>query len=244
MGAHLARAGLLVLFPIAAAVLGSITAARRPPGPKVTSGVQQFAAGVVFAAAAVEVLPELTASGHLTAAVTGFCAGVAVLLGLQAAERRASAKAKTTGTAGFPTGMLAAIAVDLLIDGVLVGIGATLGSNQGIILTIALTLEIAFLALAVTSELSESVGTAKAAAASSAVSLAVPLGALIAVTGLAHAPAWLFTAVLAAGIAALMFLVAEELITEAHEEAPDTPILTAMFFAGFIILYLLDRLGG
>jgi len=32
--------------------------------------------------------------------------------------------------------------------------------------------------------------------------------------------------------------------TEAHEEAPDTPVLTGLFFAGFIILYVLDRLGG
>ncbi|WP_051450174.1 ZIP family metal transporter [Actinospica robiniae] len=244
MGSHLARAGLLVLFPIAAAVLGSLAAARRPPGPKFTSGVQHFAAGVVFAAAAVEVVPQLQASGHLPAAVVGFCVGVAILLGLQAAERRTEKAAEISGRAGFPTGMLVAIAVDLVIDGVLVGIGATLGANQGMILTVALTLEIGFLALAVTSELRESLGMLKAAAIASSLSLAVPIGALIAVVGLAHAPAWLFTAVLAAGIAALMFLVAEELITEAHEEAPDTPILTAMFFAGFIILYVLDRLGG
>jgi len=244
MGSHLARAGVLVLFPIAAAIIGSIMAAVRPPGAKVTSGVQHFAAGVVFAAAAAEVLPDVSAGGHLPAAVIGFSIGVAVLLGLQAMERRTEAKTKQSGTAGFPAGMLAAIAVDLVIDGILVGIGATLGSNQGMILTVALTLEIGFLSLAVTAELSESSDTVKAGIVSSSLALAVPVGAVIAVVGLAHAPQWLFVAVLAAGVAALMFLVAEELITEAHEEAPDTPVLTGLFFAGFIILYVLDRLGG
>jgi ZIP family zinc transporter len=58
-GADLARAGVLVAFPVAAAIIGSAVAASRPPGPKVTSGVQHFAAGVVFAAAAGEVLPDL-----------------------------------------------------------------------------------------------------------------------------------------------------------------------------------------
>ena len=54
-----ADATVLVLFPIAAAGVGAGVAGWRPPGTKVTSGVQHFAAGVVFAAVAGEVLPDL-----------------------------------------------------------------------------------------------------------------------------------------------------------------------------------------
>lgn len=244
MSSSLVRAGVLVAFPVAAAIVGSVVAAFRPPGPKTSSAVQHFAAGVVFAAAAGEVLPQLKDQGHLLAAVVGFVVGVALMLGLQQLERRADARAEQTGRAGLPVGLIAAVGVDLLIDGVLVGLGATLGTRQGIILTVALTLEIAFLALAVAAELAETVGRGRAAVISSALALAVVLGALIAVLALAHAPASVLAAVLAGGIAALLFLVTEELIAEAHETAEDTPLLTALFFAGFLALYALERIGG
>jgi len=48
-------------------------------------------------------------------------------------------------------------------------------------------------------------------------------------------------ALLAFGVAALLYLVTEELLVEAHEEV-ETPIQTAMFFAGFILLFMIDML--
>ena len=54
-----AQAGLLVAFPVAAAVIGSVIAAVRAPGPDVVSGIQHFAAGVVLAALVCEVMPAL-----------------------------------------------------------------------------------------------------------------------------------------------------------------------------------------
>ncbi|AMR29526.1 hypothetical protein A0257_22135 [Hymenobacter psoromatis] len=44
--------------------------------------------------------------------------------------------------------------------------------------------------------------------------------------------------VLSFGLAALLFLVTQELLTEAHEE-PESPWLTAMFFLGFLVFLLL-----
>lgn len=97
---------------------------------------------------------------------------------------------------------------------------------------------------AVTAELAESASRARAAVISAALALAVPAGAVIAVLALSQAPAAVLAAVLAGGIAALLFLVTEELITEAHESATDTPVLTALFFAGFLALYALEGIGG
>jgi zinc transporter ZupT len=45
--------------------------------------------------------------------------------------------------------------------------------------------------------------------------------------------------VLSFGVAALMYLVVEELLTKAHE-VQETPLITAAFFAGFVALYLLE----
>ena len=47
--------------------------------------------------------------------------------------------------------------------------------------------------------------------------------------------------VLSFGAAALMYLVVEELLTEAHE-VKETPLIAAPFFAGCVALYLLELL--
>jgi ZIP family zinc transporter len=49
---------------------------------------------------------------------------------------------------------------------------------------------------------------------------------------------WL-EAMLAFAAAVLLYLVTEELLVEAHE-VPETPLATAMFFAGFLGLLLLE----
>jgi len=152
--AAVSNAGLLVLFPVGAAALGAGVAAWRRPGPQLTSGIQHFAAGVVFAALGGEVLPDLRREGHLGAVLLGFSAGIALLLALGAyADRqdKAAEQRPRVATGSLPAGLLAAVAIDLLIDGLLVGLGATLGSRQGLVITIALTLEILFLAVSVAS---------------------------------------------------------------------------------------------
>lgn len=48
-------------------------------------------------------------------------------------------------------------------------------------------------------------------------------------------------AVLAFGLAALLYLVTEELLVEAHEVRENT-VTTAMFFVGFLVLLMVDVL--
>lgn len=161
------NAAALVAFPVAASAIGSGIAVVRRPGPKLVSGIQHFAAGVVMAALVGEVLPGLRKEGNLPWAVLGFVAGVATVLSLSAYGRRQDsaqeANPSRTGRGAaaraaavvLPLGLLVTVGIDLLIDGVLVGLGATLGSTQGVILTIALTLEILFLSLSLVAELTD-----------------------------------------------------------------------------------------
>ena len=235
------QAALLVVFPVAAAVAGSAAAALRPPGPRVTSAVQHLAAGVVFAAVAGEVLPDLRAEGNLAWAAAGFTTGVAVVLVLGAYSRRQerAATRRRAATAALPVGLLATVGVDLLIDGMLVGLGASLGENQGLILTVALTLEILFLGLAVCVELLElGVPRLRSVAVTAGLGLLTAVGAIGSAALLGGADPSVLAFVLAFGAAALLYLVVEELLVEAHEEV-ETPLLGAMFFVGFLALYLL-----
>lgn len=232
----------LVAFPATAAIVGSVIAALRAPGPKLTSGVQHFAAGVVLAALVGEVLPDLRGQGRLGWAVVGFAAGTAVLLTLGALSRRVESRDTPPGSSRLPAGLLAAVGIDLLLDGVLVGLGASLGAKQGLILTIALTIEILFVGLSVTLELTgNGIGKLRAVVVTSLIGLATAVGAIGAALALHGANPTVLALVLAFGAAALLYLVVEELLIEAHEQA-ETVALSAMFFLGFLIIYVLGAL--
>lgn len=237
MSGDVGKAAVLVTIPIAAAVAGSVIAAWRAPGEKTTIGIQHFAAGVVFAAVAGEVLPDVREEA-LAPVVTGFALGVALLLVLRQFAERAEAAAQQ-GPA-LPVGLLATIGIDLAIDGLLVGLGVTLGKSQGRVLTIALTLEVLFLALSMTGSLNErGFSPPRAAAIPSLLSLSMAVGAIGGAALLSGASEPLRAGVLAFGAAALLYLVTEELLVEAHE-GRDTPLLTAMFFVGFMALFTLE----
>ena len=243
---------LLVSFPVAPGALGSSIAAVRPPRPRVVSGIQHFAAGVVMAALAGELLPDLRHEGNLAWAAVGFTAGVALVLSLAAYGRRLDnrqlpAAVLSTGVgvaAAVPVGFLATVAIDLLIDGALVGLGAQLGARQGMILTIALTLEILFLTLSLAAELTgRGLTPRQAALTCTGLGVCTAIGAVVAAAVLGDVGPEVMAFVLAFGAAALLYLAVEELLVEAHEQT-ETVLLSAMFFAGFLAIYVLAELGG
>ena len=53
-------------------------------------------------------------------------------------------------------------------------------------------------------------------------------------------PVWI-TGFLSFGLMALLYLVTEELLVEAHEK-PDSPLISAMFFVGFLALLLIEEI--
>lgn len=239
--AALADAATFVAFPIAAVIIGSVVAVLRPPGPTTTSAVQHFAAGVVMAALAGEVLPDLRNAGSLPWAIAGFVAGTAVMLALGALGRRLEHKQESIGS-GLPVGLLAAVGTDLLLDGMLVGLGASLGARQGLILTVALTIEILFVGLSVSLTLTRNgLSRMHAVAVTSSLGLVLAAGALGGAAALGRAGSQTLALVLAFGAAALLYLVVEELLTEAHEHA-ETAFLGAMFFLGFLTIYVLGAM--
>lgn len=65
----------------------------------------------------------------------------------------------------------------------------------------------------------------------------IPIGTGSGLLILNFLPSAFFIEALSFGAAALLYLVIEELLVEAHE-TKDTPIITASFFLGFLILLL------
>jgi ZIP family zinc transporter len=233
------------LLPAVVMIAGAALAVWRAPGPKMRSAILHFAAGVIFSVVAVELLPDIVQHHAPYEVAIGFGLGVATMLGLryftQRLEKQQEASPETTASASasLPWGLLVAIGIDILIDGLLLGIGFAAGAKEGTLLAIALTIELLSLGLATAVELRDgghSKGRAVAIVAGT--SLMLLLGAGIGNTVLRGATGNLLEIVLSFGLAALLFLVTEELLTEAHEET-ETPLLTLSFFVGFLLFLLL-----
>ncbi len=221
------------LIPVGAAVVGGGVAVWREPGPTLVSTIQHFAAGVVFAAAAGEILPDVMHGGSPTATLIGGALGVLVMLLIKKFEERAKG----------PVGLLAAVGVDILVDGLVLGLAFIGGQKAGLLLTIALTVEILFLGLTVTTELNEFLKSRwKIFATTAALSLLLPLGA-IAAAPVNLLPAVMVTGFLSFGLMALLYLVTEELLVDAHQK-PDTVWISSAFFVGFLALLALEELMG
>ncbi|MBN9560377.1 MAG: transporter [Alphaproteobacteria bacterium] len=211
-------------------IIGASVAAVRTPGPAVTSAIQHFAAGVVFAAAASEILPDLKHAGSVLAIVIGGAAGLATMLTVKSLSSRAKGGVS----------LIAVTGIDILIDGLVLGIGFAAGARQGILLTIALTMEILFLGVTMSLELREVVASrVRAIAMTAGIGLLLPLGAAIG-TLAGGLPEFDLAVLFAFGLIALLYLVTEELLVEAHE-MPDSAMITSLFFMGFLLLIVLEE---
>ncbi|KPL69854.1 transporter [Erythrobacter sp. SG61-1L] len=219
------------IVPVTAIVAGALLSLLRTPGPSFVSAMQHLAAGVVFAAAATEILPQIKHDAAPVATLIGGAIGVGAMLLLKALEERA------TGSLA----MVGAVAIDILVDGLVLGLAFLAGEKAGLLLTIALTLEVMFLGVTVTSDLREKVRAAwKVVAIVAAIGLLLPVGAVLA-TPVAVLPQPFIIAFLSFGLMALLYLVTEELLVDAHER-PDSPLISGMFFAGFLGLLIIEEL--
>ncbi len=195
------QAVAFTLIPVVAVLIGSLFAVSRRPSDAFVSAMQHLAAGVVFAAAAAEILPQVMHEGSPIATFTGGALGILVMLSLKALEGRASG----------PIAMLGAVAVDILIDGLVLGLAFVAGGKAGVLLTIALTLEVLFLGLTVTTELGETIKSkARIIGITMGIALLLPIGAAIA-TPVATFPPVVIAGFLSFGLMALLYLVTEEL---------------------------------
>lgn len=221
---------LYTLIPLLAVLAGAIVAVVRRPGASFVSAMQHLAAGVVFAAAATEILPQIKHDASPLATLLGGGAGVAVMLLLKELE----------GRARDPVAMLSAVGIDILVDGLVLGLAFIAGEKAGILLTVALTLEVLFLGVTVAAELSVPASSKiRIIATVLGLSLLLPLGAAIAMP-IALLPLPVIVGFLSFGLMALLYLVTEELLAEAHER-PDSPLISAMFFVGFLGLLIIEE---
>jgi ZIP family zinc transporter len=229
-----------ILLASGAGVLGSVISLFWNLDVKIRSAIQHFAAGAVFAAVAANVIPEVEQLGTLPGIVGGFVAGGLLMIGMKwlvlRFERQGNQKRK------FPAGLAAAAAVDTLIDGALISAGFSANDQVGSVLAIALALELLFLTLSVGVEFREgNLPWWQSLAITGGIALLLLVGAFGAGFLLADVSESTLAIVLSFGAAALLYLIAEELLVE-NVQAEESLFSTVTLFSGFLALLILKLL--
>lgn len=225
--------------PVVAAGGAGVAATVRRPGVRLTSGLQHFAAGVVIAAAALELLPDVVRSTGLVA-VVGFGLGIAVMFGMRALTSRLEERSASASARALPAGIIGATAVDFLIDGLILGAGFTAGGHTGVLLSIALAIEYLFVGLSLAGAMGEGSSKAMVVGVPVLLSMLTVGGALLGVWLLAGVSATVLAGVLAFGAVAFMYLATEELLVEAHERG-ETAIGSSAFYIGFLAVLVIEQ---
>jgi len=248
-----ALAFVYALIPTVVAIIGTVVATFKQPGVTVRSALLHFAAGVIVAVVALDLLPKVTrARGDLLWVVIGFALGVLVMLGVRQLDQRddnqnqgqqeENSAAQQEGTGGWPVGLIAGNVVDQVVGGIVLGVGVVEGQNLGALLSLSMTIEDLSFGLAIATLLGV-VGATRWQMIWTTTWLGLVFVA-VAVAGavvLHLLPGSIITLLLAFGAAALLFVVLEQLIGEAHEAATAPP-LAASLFAGFLLIMVLGML--
>lgn len=161
-------------------------------------------------------------------------------------ERQASAvsAAFSERPEPFPWDFVLAVTVDSTVDGLLLGVSLVAGEKAGAVMAVALGFEMFFLALTLAATL-----RAQPWRMSIPAQLLMPAVLLVSAAlgcfaaGKLAANPTVFLGILSFGTSALLYLVAEELLLEAHNGGqPHHWYIDQFFFFGYLSVLLLDKI--
>jgi ZIP family zinc transporter len=228
-----------MILPALTLMGGGALGSRFHPGHQLRGMIAHLVGGLVLGTAAADLMPAASRSGHPLALALGFCLGFSLLLVINAVLKEPELPGD--GERARPLAiLLLPFLVDSLIDGLVVGISSEATSN-GWIIPIAVALEMGLAALGVGTLLGRGAGRWRS-------SLAGVLMGLAYLCGLGVSQ-WLgdwlrgaaLTGLLAFGTAALIYLVVEEVMKEAHADGEDdSGVVNLAFFIGLLVVWLLD----
>lgn len=169
-------------FPATAATAGGLVGAFKPPGLRLKSAIQHFAAGVVFCVVASELLPDIVRRNMPVEVLIGFPLGVIAMLGIRSFTRDAERSVQQRES------LIAAVGIDILIDGFILGVGFAAGDKEGWLLTLALTMELLSVGLASSVILGKTgIEPVKRALVTTVLSLLIVIGGVVGATVVAPA---------------------------------------------------------
>jgi len=227
----------VMLLPMvgAAAIAGAVAGIIPifwPPNEVIRARIEHFAAGVLLAVIAFSVSFEIRQLNHAQAAIGGLAAGAAIMVGMKTDLRRF----ETPEDDPSPNGFIIAAAINTFVDGLLIGAAFVVEPELAVLVLIGLGIELFVLNMSVSSELlALKMKHWKVSAIASFIAGALALGAVAGLLTMQDAGPAVQSAALAFALAALLYIVAEELLLRGND-VENSPMTTSAFFGGFILL--------
>ena len=220
-------------------VLGGLLGSRLRPGKRFRAVVAHLVGGLVLGIAAADLMPAASDSGHPLALAIGFCLGFSLLLVINAVLEDPDDNSEQSRPRPLLLLMLPFL-IDSLIDGLVVGISSKAAGQQWVI-PVAVALEMGLATLGLGTLLGRGAGRwrSRVSGALMAVTYVIGLSVSLVITNGLQGPA--LTGTLAFGTAALIYLVVEEVMKEAHARGEDdSGVVNVAFFIGLLCIWLLD----
>ena len=230
---------MLLILPAISMVLGGLLGSRLRPGKRFRAVVAHLVGGLVLGIAAADLMPAASDSGHPLALAIGFCLGFSLLLVINAVLEDPDDNSEQSRPRPMLLLMLPFL-IDSLIDGLVVGISSKAAEQQWVI-PVAVALEMGLATLGLGTLLGRGAGRwrSRVSGALMAVTYVIGLSVSLVITNGLQGPA--LTGTLAFGTAALIYLVVEEVMKEAHARGEDdSGVVNVAFFIGLLCIWLLD----
>ena len=220
---------------------GGLLGSRIRPGSRVRAVVAHLVGGLVLGIAAANLMPAASNSGHTVALAIGFSLGFSLLLVINAFLEQPDERHKQ-GRARPMLMLMLPFLIDSLIDGVVVGISSKAAEQQWVIpVAVALEMGLATLGLGTLIGRRANPWRSALSGALMAVTYLIGLSTSLLITNGLQGPS--LTGTLAFGTAALIYLVVEEVMKEAHARGEDdSGLVNVAFFIGLLCIWLLDCL--
>lgn len=224
-----------MLLPAVVILLGAALTYLWTPKAHTTASVQHFAAGIILAALMLEVFPEIVShrpSGRILLPV--FAIGGLAMFGLKLLGIRIErSTASRPPTHQLNYGFIATVFVDAAFDGLTIGAGFAAGHKVGFALAVGLSVEMLFLAWSL---VTETLRGTRMVILASGISATLFTAAVIGYHLLNGASPRTIAVALTFSAAALIYLVTEELLMEAHE-AEERSYSMLVLFGGFLTFW-------
>ena len=224
----------IMLIPSSFIAMSGVLALFWHPSHQTRSLIQHFAVGIILSVLSTDVLPEISRQHAApNVLITAFALGGFLMYLMKKATDYLENQASSSSNAGQNIGLISTTFIDATVDGLIIGAGLAASTSTGLILAIGLSVEMLFLGLSLMSE------TMKG---KRMVMLTFTLG-LVMFTSmwlghyfLKDASSTMIAAILSFGAAALVYLVTDELLIEAHT-VEETPASALWIFAGFLLFW-------
>ncbi|MFF9141040.1 ZIP family metal transporter [Streptomyces albogriseolus] len=225
---------LLALIPAVANFLGGLLSEVVPSSGRILSAALHLATGIVIAVVGLELMPRALEADPGWVPMLAFIAGAGLFLGVDYFAGYLQARSSDGGSAA-PYAIYGGTALDLFSDGALIGTGSTINPTLGLLLALGQAPADVPEGFATTAALRRA-RVSRRGRLLSAVGFALPIlfGAALGYLALRNAPDLLTLSVLAFTGGALLSVVIEEMIPEAHEAA-ETRWDSFYLVAGFTV---------